>query len=95
MNASGVVSNLELTPFAQPARHPNTPVMPFATPTKKASFLNPSVIIKDGNSSVISFQSYVAPYATLDSRGRARSRSATARTSWTTPSSSRIRGTPM
>ncbi len=66
-----MVSNLELDPIALPARHPNTPVMPFATPTKKASFIDLSVSIKNGNSTVISFQSYVAPYATLDSRGHA------------------------
>ncbi len=66
-----MVSALELNPVALPARHPNTPVMPFATPTKKASFIDPSVAIKNGNSVVISFQSYIAPYATLDGRGHA------------------------
>ncbi len=64
-----MVSALELNPVALPAVHPNTPVMPFATPTKKASFIDPTVTIKNGNSVVISFQSYVAPYATLDARG--------------------------
>jgi carbonic anhydrase/acetyltransferase-like protein (isoleucine patch superfamily) len=45
--------------------------MPCATPTKKASFIDPSVTIKNGSTTVISFQSYVAPYVTLDSRGHA------------------------
>jgi carbonic anhydrase/acetyltransferase-like protein (isoleucine patch superfamily) len=71
MSASGGVSALELNPVALPARHPNTPVMPFATPTKKASFIDPTVKILNGNSVVISFQSYVAPYATLDATGHA------------------------
>jgi carbonic anhydrase/acetyltransferase-like protein (isoleucine patch superfamily) len=66
-----MVSTLELNPAALPARHPNTPVMPFATPTKKASFIDPTVKISNGNSTVISYQSYIAPYATLDSRGHA------------------------
>jgi carbonic anhydrase/acetyltransferase-like protein (isoleucine patch superfamily) len=71
LSGKGMVSALELNPVALPARHPNTPVMPFATPTKKASFIDPTVAIDNGNSTVISFQSYVAPYATLDARGHA------------------------
>jgi carbonic anhydrase/acetyltransferase-like protein (isoleucine patch superfamily) len=71
MSAGNMVSALQLNPVALPAMHPNTPVMPFATPTKKASFIDPSVAIKNGKSTVISFQSYIAPYATLDSRGHA------------------------
>jgi carbonic anhydrase/acetyltransferase-like protein (isoleucine patch superfamily) len=71
LSASRTISALELNPVALPARHPNTPVMPFATPTNKASFIDPSVAIRNGNSTVISFQSYVAPYATLDARGHA------------------------
>ena len=66
---SGGVSALEVNPIALPARHPNTPVMPFATPTKKASFIDPTVQIINGNSVVISFQTYVAPYARLDASG--------------------------
>ena len=68
MSVSKMVSALELNPIALPAVHPNTPVMPFATPTKKASFIDPTVTIENGNSVVVSFQSYVAPYATLDAR---------------------------
>ena len=72
MNASKMISPLELNPKALPATHPNTPVMPFTTPTKKASFIDPTVTIRNGTSVVISYQSYVAPYATLDARGRRR-----------------------
>ncbi len=72
ISLSKVISPLELNPIAQPARHPNTPVMPFATPTKKATFIDPTVTIDNGNSVVISYQSYIAPYAKLDgSRGGA------------------------
>jgi carbonic anhydrase/acetyltransferase-like protein (isoleucine patch superfamily) len=69
LSAANMVSALELNPVALPAVHPNTPVMAFATPTKKASFIDPTVTIHNGNSVVLSFQSYVAPYATLDARG--------------------------
>jgi carbonic anhydrase/acetyltransferase-like protein (isoleucine patch superfamily) len=62
-------SLLEVHPAAYPAIHPNRPVMPFATPAKKASFIDPSVAIRNGQSVVVSYQSYIAPYATLDASG--------------------------
>jgi carbonic anhydrase/acetyltransferase-like protein (isoleucine patch superfamily) len=65
-----MTSPLLLHPAAFPAIHPNTPVMPFATPTKKASYLDPTVHIKNGHAVVISYQSYIAPYVTLDARHR-------------------------
>ena len=71
MSGGNTISALELNPIAFQARHPNTPVLPFATPTKKASFLDPTVKITNGNSVVISFQTYVAPYVTLNSSGHA------------------------
>ncbi len=90
MSAAKMVSALEVNPVAFAAVHPNTPVMPFATPTKKASFIDPTVSIENGNSVVISFQSYVAPMRRSTRKMGARSRSAMARTSWTAPASSRI-----
>jgi carbonic anhydrase/acetyltransferase-like protein (isoleucine patch superfamily) len=69
LSAGSGISALELNPVAFPARHPNTPVMPFATPTNKASFIDTTVAIRNGNSTVVSYQSYVAPYVTLDSSG--------------------------
>ena len=71
LSAGGMVSALQLNPAAFPATHPNTPVMPFATPTKKASFIDPTVQIESGNSVVISYESFIAPYATLDGQGGA------------------------
>src|SRR5262245_57163000 len=69
LSAGGdMVSPLLVHPAAYPAMRPNTPVLPFATPTKKASFIDPTVDIKNGHSVVISYQSYIAPYVTLDGR---------------------------
>ena len=65
-----MISALQQNPVAFQVTHPNTPVMPFATPTKKASFIDPTVQIHNGNSVVVSFQSYIAPYATLERPGR-------------------------
>jgi carbonic anhydrase/acetyltransferase-like protein (isoleucine patch superfamily) len=62
---------LQVFPAAYPANHPNRPIMPFATPSKKATFIDPSVLIKNGNTVVISYQSYIAPYATLNATGGA------------------------
>ena len=61
MSAGSMVSPLLVDPIAYPAIHPNTPVMPFATPTKKASFIDPTVWIRNGHSVIVSYQSYVAP----------------------------------
>ena len=69
LSSGGKVSALQQDPTAYPAIHPNTPVMPFATPTKKASFIDPTVRIENGSSVVVSYQSYVAPFATLDALG--------------------------
>ncbi len=64
-------SLLEIHPAAHPAIRPNLPVMPFATPTKKASFIDTSVLIDHGQSVVVSYQTYIAPYAILDGTGGA------------------------
>jgi carbonic anhydrase/acetyltransferase-like protein (isoleucine patch superfamily) len=63
------VSLLEIHPAAHTATRPNLPVMPFATPSKKASFLDTTVAIRNGQSVVVSYQSYIAPYVTLDATG--------------------------
>ena len=47
-------------------RPPNTPIMPYATPAKKATFIDPTVSIKNGNSVVIGYQNFIGPYASLD-----------------------------
>jgi carbonic anhydrase/acetyltransferase-like protein (isoleucine patch superfamily) len=66
LSASTMISPLLKNPIGYLAVHPNTPVMPFATPAKKASFIDPTVTIKSGNSVVLGYQDFIGPYATLD-----------------------------
>lgn len=66
MSAGGGIFPLETNPTAVPVRHPNRPVLPFATPTKKASFIDPTVWVRSGPSVLVGFQTYIAPYVTLD-----------------------------
>jgi carbonic anhydrase/acetyltransferase-like protein (isoleucine patch superfamily) len=71
LNASNTISPLLENPTGFLAVGPNTPVMPFATPAKKASFIDPTVSIKNGNSTVLGYQDFIGPYATLDGRSGA------------------------
>ena len=71
LNASAHDFAVAHNPLGFQAFGPNTPVMPFATPSKKASFIDPTVSIKNGNSVVLGFQDFIGPYATLDGRGGA------------------------
>ena len=66
LSASSMISPLLGHPIGYLAIHPNMPVMPFATPAKKASFIDPTVSIKNGNSVVLGYQEFIGPYATLD-----------------------------
>jgi carbonic anhydrase/acetyltransferase-like protein (isoleucine patch superfamily) len=45
--------------------------MPFATPSSKASYIDPSVQIENGNAAIVGYQSFIGPYARLDARGGA------------------------
>ncbi len=65
------ISPLLVDPAGYQAVHPNLPVMPFATPSKKASFVDPTVNVENGNTVVLGFQDFVGPYAVLDGRGGA------------------------
>ncbi len=65
------ISPLLLNPQGFQAVRPNLPVMPFATPSKKASFIDPTVSIANGNSVIVGFQDFIGPYAELDGRGGA------------------------
>jgi carbonic anhydrase/acetyltransferase-like protein (isoleucine patch superfamily) len=71
LSASSLVSPLLKNPVGFLAVPPNTPIMPFATPAKKASYIDPTVAITGGNSIVIGFQNFIGPYATLDGRSGA------------------------
>ena len=65
------ISPLLVNPVGFQAIHPNLPVMPFATPSKKASFVDPTVNIENGNTVVLGYQDFIGPYALLDGRGGA------------------------
>jgi carbonic anhydrase/acetyltransferase-like protein (isoleucine patch superfamily) len=71
LSAGSMVSSLLLDPVGYQAVRPNTPVMPFSTPSKKATFIDPTVHVENGNSVILGYQSFVAPYVTLDGRGGA------------------------
>ncbi len=66
-----LISPLLGHPIGYLATHPNTPVMPFGTPAKKATYIDPSVTIVNGGTVVVGYQSFIGPYATLDGTGGA------------------------
>jgi carbonic anhydrase/acetyltransferase-like protein (isoleucine patch superfamily) len=66
-----MVSPLLLNPVGYQAVRPNTPVMPFSTPSKKATFIDPTVHVENGNSVVLGYQNFIGPYVKLDGRGGA------------------------
>ena len=45
--------------------------MPFATPSKKATYIDPTVSIENGNTVVIGFQNFIGPYVNLNGGGGA------------------------
>ncbi len=55
-------------PAGVQAVRPNTPVLPFGSTLSAASFIDPSVTIVNGKHTVVGTQSYVAPYAVLNSQ---------------------------
>jgi carbonic anhydrase/acetyltransferase-like protein (isoleucine patch superfamily) len=55
-------------PPGQPAVRPNTPVLPYGTPAKSATFIDPSVGIVNGYAVIISNNSFIGPYATLNAQ---------------------------
>ena len=71
LSAGSMLSPLLLNPVGYQAVRPNTPVLPFSTPSKKATFIDPKVQIENGNSVILGYQSFIGPYATLDGRGGA------------------------
>ena len=53
-------------PPGQPAVRPNTPVLPYGTPAKQATFIDPSVCVTNGYAVIISGNSFIGPYAKLN-----------------------------
>jgi carbonic anhydrase/acetyltransferase-like protein (isoleucine patch superfamily) len=66
LSGNSLVSPLLGHPIGYLATRPNTPVMPFASPAKKATYIDPSVKIVNGTTIVLGYQSFIGPYATLD-----------------------------
>jgi carbonic anhydrase/acetyltransferase-like protein (isoleucine patch superfamily) len=66
--ALNTISPLLVKPAGFLAMRPNLPVAPFATPSKKASFVDPRVDVQNGNSVVLGYQDFIGPYALLDGR---------------------------
>ena len=64
-------SPLQVKPLAYSAVSPNRPVMPFATPSKKATYIDPTVSVQNGTSVVLGFQNFIGPYASLNGGGGA------------------------
>ena len=71
LSSGSMVSPLLLNPVGYQAVRPNTPVMPFSTPSKKATFIDPTVQIENGNSVVLGYQNFIGPYVKLDGQGGA------------------------
>lgn len=71
---SGASSNLthrqllkELySPKGYPAVRPNTPVLPFGTASKSATFIDPSSRIRNGRDVIVGVRSFIGFYTTLD-----------------------------
>jgi carbonic anhydrase/acetyltransferase-like protein (isoleucine patch superfamily) len=70
-SSGNMISALLTNPVGYPAVSPNLPVMPFVTPSKKATFIDPTVKVQNGNTVIIGYQNFIGPYASLDGRGGA------------------------
>jgi carbonic anhydrase/acetyltransferase-like protein (isoleucine patch superfamily) len=70
-SSGNMISPLLFNPVGYQAIHPNLPIMPFVTPSKKATFIDPTVKVQNGASVVIGYQNFIGPYARLDGRGGA------------------------
>jgi len=70
-SAASELSPLLTNPVGYRAVAPNMPIMPFVTPTKKATFIDPTVKIQNGDTVIIGYQNFIGPYADLDGRAGA------------------------
>ena len=70
-SGSTALSALLTNPTGYPAVAPNRPVMPFSTPTKKGTYIDPTVSIENGNSVIMGYQGFIGPYANLNGGGGA------------------------
>ena len=56
-------------PVGFPAVRPNTPVLPFGTAAKLATFIDPTANINNGYAVIVGGPSFIAPYSTLNAHG--------------------------
>jgi len=56
-------------PKGFPAVRPNTPVLPYGTPSKSATYIDPSARIANGYAVIVSQLSFIGPYTALDAQG--------------------------
>lgn len=56
-------------PLGWPAVRPNTPVLPYGTPSKQATYIDPTAKIVNGYAVIIGTISFIAPYSTLNAHG--------------------------
>ena len=52
-----------------PAVRPNTPVLPYGTSAKLATFVDPTAKINNGYAVIVGAPSFIAPYASLNAHG--------------------------
>ncbi len=71
LSVNAVASPLLVHPLAYQVVQPNLPILPYATPSKKATFIDPTVSVLNGQSVVLGYQDFIGPYATLDGRAGA------------------------
>lgn len=67
----GELRSLLRSPVGNPAVRPNTPVMPYGTASKSATFIDPSTRIINGYAVIVSSPGFIGPYSTLDAHGGA------------------------
>jgi carbonic anhydrase/acetyltransferase-like protein (isoleucine patch superfamily) len=56
-------------PAGAPAVRPNTPVLPFGTPSKQATFIDPAARIVNGYAVIVGTVDFIGPYSTLNAHG--------------------------
>ena len=56
-------------PVGYPAVRPNTPVLPYGTASKLATYIDPTAHIINGYAVIVGAPSFIAPYSTLNAHG--------------------------
>ena len=67
--STAALDSLLHDPTGYPAVRPNTPVLPYGTPSKQAAFIDPTARITNGDAVIVSSPSFIAPYSTLNAHG--------------------------